>query len=104
MLQIASVNNFNTSGFSFHGVTINTTATKLMALLGRPEYGDEKTQFQWSVRLQDTESGVETKVIVYDWKECGFGVDTPIYFHVGGYSEKEEEMAAKAIEKMLADM
>lgn len=103
MLQIAGVNDYNCSGSSFHGVTIHTTAAKLLALLGSALEWD-KSQYHWSVRLKDDESGEEVKATVYDWKEWYLSPNTPIYFHVGGFDEADEKRAAEAIEKALADI
>jgi hypothetical protein len=84
----------DTSGTSFHHVTITTTVNELTRVLGEPDYkgndGEDKINFEWEC---ETEGG--DVVTIYDWKNYrSIGLDEVIEFHLGG-REKDHTLTAK---------
>jgi hypothetical protein len=76
----------NTSGTSFHGVTLTVTPQQLIDALGEPEYfsndGSDKTNMDYSLETED-----EIAFTIYDWKEYRpLQMDEKIEFHIGGFS------------------
>jgi hypothetical protein len=77
----------DTSGTSFHHVTITTTVNELTRVLGEPEYkgndGRDKINFLWECERENGDV-----VTIYDWKKFrSIGLDEVIEFHLGGRSE-----------------
>ena len=94
--------NVKVSGTSFHGVTLHTTVGELHRVLGDPTYtcGD-KTNFEWDIRVQHGDE--EIVATVYDWKEYWVGEDTPIYFHIGGFSADDTMVVKEHLAKLLSE-
>jgi hypothetical protein len=77
----------DTSGTSFHQVTINTTVNELTRVLGEPDYkgndGEDKINFEWECETEDGDV-----ITIYDWKNYrSIGLDEVIEFHLGGRSQ-----------------
>ena len=90
----------NTNGTSWHGDTIYTSVFLLTKLFGKPDsYGDvdDKSQYDWSLELEDG-----TPFTIYDWKEYRkFDRDEHIEFHIGGHRSLDTIKVRKEIEKLL---
>ena len=74
----------NSNGTSFHGVSINTTVSKLREVIGDPQCeensGDDKVNFEW-----DCETAEGDVFTIYDWKEYrSISENETIDFHIGG--------------------
>ena len=82
----------NSSGTSFHGITINATYNELVKAIGKPQYTstpDDKSQYDW---VCETENG--TVFTVYDWKEYrNFGDDEKIEWHIGAHDKQKSSDA-----------
>ena len=68
-------------GTHYHYIDIKATAKQLTALLGEPEYGGDKTTFEWSC-----ETSTGDVFTVYDYRSGGIGVDTLYNFHIGAFN------------------
>ena len=82
------------SGTSFHGVTIQSTAKKVEAVMGSSVYSCCKTNFNWYGMTNDGQI-----FTVYDWKMGKVGKNQTIAFHIGGFTKESEE---KAKEELIA--
>jgi hypothetical protein len=77
----------DTTGTSFHNVTITTTVNELTRVLGEPEYkgndGEDKINFEWECERENGDV-----ITIYDWKNYrSIGLDEEIEFHLGGRSQ-----------------
>jgi hypothetical protein len=76
----------DTSGTSFHHITITTTVNELTRVLGEPDYkgndGEGKINFEWECERENGDV-----ITIYDWKNYrSIGLDEVIEFHLGGRS------------------
>jgi hypothetical protein len=74
----------DTSGTSFHHVTITTTVNELTRVLGEPDYkgndGEDKINFEWECERENGDV-----ITIYDWKENRvLDLNEEIEFHLGG--------------------
>ena len=80
-------------GTSFHDTVLNTTISKLIMALGRPDYfqndGKDKVNIEWRL---ETEDGYV--VTVYDYKEYRpLDFDEIVEFHIGGMNKSQTDKA-----------
>ena len=91
----------NTSGTSFHGVTLTVTPQQLIDALGEPEYfsndGSDKTNMDYSLETED-----EIAFTIYDWKEYRpLQMDELIEFHIGGFSYSQCVYAKNEVLRLI---
>ena len=78
------------NGTSFYKVTLDAPLRSLVKVLGKPETGFDKSQFEW---VMETEDG--DVFTVYDWKEDNrIDPNEIISWHIGG-KDKLSTLAAK---------
>lgn len=92
----------DTSGTSFHEVTIKCSTATLRKVLGEPEYepndGEDKINFEWTL---ETDSG--DVFTVYDWKEYrSLNENETIEWHIGGYNRMSTQQAKSEIIEAIA--
>lgn len=82
------------NGTSFHGVTVAASLRLLTQILGEPEKGFDKSQFEWTMETKDGDV-----FTVYDWKEDKpLDPDEIIRWHIGS---KNKMVALNALEEIL---
>ena len=91
----------NTTGTSFHGVTLTVTPQQLIDALGEPEYfsndGSDKTNMDYSL---ETENGIP--FTIYDWKEYRpLQMDEKIEFHIGALSSTQSIEAKNEVLRLI---
>ena len=82
------------TGTSFHGVTIQSTAKKVEAVMGDSNGSTYKTNFNWAGMTNDGQI-----FTVYDWKMGKVSKNETVVFNIGGFSKESEE---KAKEELIA--
>ena len=88
-------------GTSFHGVSINTTVSKLREVIGDPQFeknnGKDKVNFTW-----DCETAEGDVFTIYDWKEYRrISENETIDFHIGGNDKHMCNVAKSELESQL---
>jgi hypothetical protein len=85
-------------GTSYHGINIETTASKLNKKYGKSEVsGDGKTQREWNLETNDGEP-----FTVYDYKEGRKIKLSEVYqYHIGAM---DEQTAAKVRRELKSDL
>ena len=91
----------NTSGTSFHGVTLTVTPQKLIDVLGEPDFfdndGQDKVNMEYNL---ETEDGIV--FTIYDWKEYRpLQMDEKIEFHIGGFSYSQCAEAKNEVLRLI---
>ena len=91
----------NTSGTSFHGVTLTVTPQKLIDVLGEPDFfdndGQDKVNMEYNL---ETEDGIV--FTIYDWKEYRpLQMDETIEFHIGGFSYSQCVYAKNEVLRLI---
>ena len=98
---MAKLTSKSVSGTSFHNITIKTTLSKLIKVLGEPQCfqndGEDKTNVDFEC---ETESG--DVFTIYDWKEYRpIEMDETIEFHIGGHSSSVTRQAKSELLNLL---
>ena len=91
----------NTSGTSFHGVTLTVTPQKLIDVLGEPDFfdndGHDKVNMEYDLEIKD-----EIAFTIYDWKEYRpLQMDELIEFHIGGFSYSQCVYAKNEVLRLI---
>jgi len=94
-----SMNKLN--GTSFHGYEVNATLNELRELYGEPHFGDgDKVLYDWALISYE---GVVFSI--YDWKVRGvWHGNTPIDWHIGGFSSSDTRKAKNTINLDLLNL
>ena len=87
----------DSTGTSFHDVTIQTTLSRLIEILGTPQYckndGEDKVNVSY-----DCETANGDVFTIYDWKEYrSIGMNEQMIFHIGGKSKHITQQAKKEL-------
>ena len=93
----------DSTGTSFHDVTIQTTLSRLIEILGTPQYckndGEDKVNVSY-----DCETANGDVFTIYDWKENRpINNNENIKWHIGGYGIKDTLTAKLEILRLLND-
>ena len=91
----------NTTGTSFHGVTLTVTPQKLIDVLGEPDFfdndGHDKVNMEYDLETKD-----EISFTIYDWKEYRpLQMDELIEFHIGGFSYSQCVYAKNEVLRLI---
>jgi len=98
---MAKLTNKGTNGTSFHDVTIKTTLSKLIDVLGEPQCfqndGSDKTNVDFECETEDGDV-----FTIYDWKEYRpIGLNEQIEFHIGGGNKDVTYQAKRELQNQL---
>ncbi len=100
---IVAVNDgVNVGGTSFHNVTLYASVSELESVLGKPLNGDGdgKVNYEWNIKAMY--DGREIFVSIYDWKEGDITKEQKIYFNVGGFNERDENVVKDFVLGLLS--
>ena len=89
------------AGTSFFGTTFPASVNQLVEALGAPTYegnnGEDKTNFEWNMELEDG-----TGFSIYDWKEYrSISLDEVVDWHIGGKNGDNTVKALNELSKLI---
>jgi hypothetical protein len=101
-LIMIKLTNQDSSGTSFHNVTVFASVNELISLLGEPQYecndGSDKVNFEWTCLNRNSEI-----FTIYDWKQYRkISEDETIEWHIGGKNISVTSAAAYELQLALS--
>ena len=89
------------AGTSFFGTTFPASVNQLVEALGAPTHegndGEDKTNFEWNMELEDG-----TVFSIYDWKEYrSISLDEVVDWHIGGKNGDNTVKALNELSKLI---
>lgn len=94
--MIAKDNNFDSSGTSFFGTTLLSSANQIQSIMGYSLWSCPKSNFNWHGLTSK-----EEVFTVYDWKEGEISKDEMVHFHIGGVNKDSTERAKLEIMRLM---
>ena len=87
------------TGTSFHGVTIQSTADKVEAVMGDSNGSSRKTNFKWCGMTNDGQIFTVYDRKMFKGMKGTVSKNETVVFNIGGFSKESEE---KAKEELIA--
>ena len=89
-------------GAAFHHVTLYASVSELESVLGKPKNVNDgyKVNYEWDIKAMH--DGREIFASIYDWKEGDITKEQKIYFNVGGFNERDENIVKDIVLGLLS--